>query len=67
MFAKLLDKLLSILPFNGDKTKLGFVLTLITLGQAIAGDPDAQLFVQAVVSAVTLGTGLFHKYVKAKV
>lgn len=60
----ILNKILSLLPFNGDKTKLGVILGLITTVQAIAGDPQAHLLLQAITAAVTIGVGLFHKYVK---
>ena len=64
---KILNSLLALLPFNGDKTKLGVIATVATLAQAILIDPQAHLLVQTAIAAGTLAVGLFHKYVKASV
>ena len=60
-----LNKILALLPFNGDKTKIGSLVAIITMIQAVLADPNTSLFIQSIIAAGTLGIGLFHKYVKS--
>ncbi len=69
----LLKKLLNLLPFDGDKTKLGTVLVVVTLIEEFLKSPGVvealqQLFTsgQGVTAIVITLVGLFHKFLKAK-
>jgi hypothetical protein len=69
----ILEKILSWLPFNGDKTKLGMLLTVITFVQAILSTQDGQLLVSLVqtkpinyIAIATILVGILHKYLKAQ-
>lgn len=67
---KLLDKLFSLLPFNGDKTKIGAILSLLpilkilfpALGALL--DPIIQILNPEITGPIVLGTGVAHKAVK---
>lgn len=69
----LLNKLLSLLPANGDKTKIGVLLSVIAFVQALLSTPDGQALLQVLftrpidwAAVAVLAVGLIHKYVKGK-
>jgi hypothetical protein len=67
----ILTKILSWLPFDGSKTKLGILLAIITFAQGFLGDQASTI--AGILSdkpinwiaLLTVAIGLLHKWLKA--
>ena len=64
---KLLNRILSLLPFDGDKTKLGAIGTVIALIKTLFPDVDLLALLDQHLLAIGISGfagGLIHKLVK---